>query len=102
MSGNVLIICITVIICAVLLAFCHYQEHQCDISDDRYQYLCGQIEDLRKQNNLFDQRCDRIVENIRIMDCEISSGFEERDDRIDDLCSRVENLKGYVVEKLGL
>jgi len=49
MSGNVFMVCLTIIICSLIFAFCHWTEHQCDISDDRYQYLCGQTSDLKKR-----------------------------------------------------
>ena len=48
MSVNVLIICITIIICGALLAFCHYNEHKEDISTDRFEYLVQQIEILKR------------------------------------------------------
>lgn len=88
MSGNVFIVCLTIVICALILAFCHYQEHHADISDDRYQYLCGQIEDIRKQTKALEQWCDQLQDNMQITDRDIASGFEERDQKINDLYSR--------------
>lgn len=49
MSGNVFLICLTVIICSVIFAFCHYQENLVDFSDDRYEYLCGLFAELKKK-----------------------------------------------------
>ena len=92
MSGNLIIICVTIIICAALLAFCHYQEYHADISDDRYQYLCGQIEGIRKETKSFEQLCDQLQDNMQITDRDIASGFEERDREISQLRSALAPL----------
>lgn len=80
MSGNVLIICITIIICGVLLAFCHYNEHKEDLSTDRFEYLVQQIEilkrDLKHMDAITDQMrkdMDRYDSEIMVLDTRITS-----------------------------
>lgn len=73
MNGNLIVICITVIICAVLLAFCHYNEHKEDLSTERFEYLVQQIDGLRR--------------DMKEMDHDVSEGFEERDEKIAQLRS---------------
>ena len=55
MNMNVLFICITIIICGILLAFCHYNEHKEDLSTDRFEYLVQQIEMLKKDHKILSQ-----------------------------------------------
>ena len=78
MSGNLIVICLTVIICAVLLAFCHYNEHKEDLSTDRFEYLVQQIEILKR--------------DMKDNDREIMDGFEERDREILQLRSALAPL----------
>lgn len=89
MSGNVFIVCLTVVICALILAFCHWQEHHADISDDRYQYLCGHIEDIRKEIKSLNLWCDQLQDNMQITDRDIAAGFDERDHEIMVLDTRI-------------
>lgn len=77
MSGNVFIICLTIIICAGMLAFCHYQEHQCDISDDRYQYLCGLINDLKHKHEVLQIDMYTTHESMDIINKELTALKEE-------------------------
>lgn len=62
MSGNVFIICLTVIVVSVIFAFCHWVEHQSDITDDRYQYLCGQMADLKKELGFNQDNCQTAID----------------------------------------
>lgn len=78
MSGNLIIVCLTIIICAVLLAFCHYNEHKEDLSTDRFEYLVQQIEILKR--------------DMKDNDREIMDGFEERDRAISQLRSALAPL----------
>lgn len=63
MSGNVFIVCLTVVVVSIIFAFCHWVEHQSDITDDRYQYLCGQIADLKKDLGFNQDNCQTAIDS---------------------------------------
>lgn len=78
MSGNVFIICLTVVVVSVIFAFCHWVEHQSDITDDRYQYLCGQMADLKKELGFNQDNCQTAIDASN----EIYRDFEKLKDNL--------------------
>ena len=92
MSGNVLIICITIVICGVLLAFCHYNEHKEDLSTDRFEYLVQQIEMVKKDHKILSQDFNAFEAASVEESKQIAAGFEERDEKIFNHEKRIQIL----------
>ena len=92
MSVNVMIICITIIICGVLLAFCHYNEHKEDLSTDRFEYLLQQIEMVKKDHKILSQDFNAFEAASVEESKQIADGFEERDRKLANQEERIQIL----------
>lgn len=97
MSGNVLIICITVVICALLLAFCHYNEHKEDLSTDRFEYLVQQIEMLRKDHKILSQDFNAFEAASTDDSKAFADGLEERDRWLERLEKEINDLESRIM-----
>ena len=96
MSGNLIIICITIIICGVLLAFCHYNEYKEDLSTDRFEYLVQQIEMLKKDHKILSQDFNAFEEASVEESKQIADDFEKLDRKIVNQEARIQILTSEV------